>query len=217
MSVTSRPGWTVIVPVKHTSHGKSRLGADAALARAIALDTLERIAAAHSAERIVLVTSDVGLAEEARREIVGVQLEVVADVDSASTTAGPDSIEHSLNDAVRLGLGRVSDDLVAVIHADLPALDPDELDEVLRLATDVPFGAVSDSEGLGTVMLTAQNPRALHPSFGRRSYARHLAAGAAPLAAAASLRHDIDTPAQLAAARDSPDLTLGPRTRAAGS
>ncbi|WP_433676033.1 2-phospho-L-lactate guanylyltransferase [Microbacterium gorillae] len=217
MSVTPRTGWAVIVPVKHTSYGKSRLGADAVLARAIALDTLERITAATSVERVILVTSDVGLAEAARREVTGVQLEVIADGDSVSAAARHDSIEQSLNDAVGLGLGRVSGGPVAVIHADLPTLNPNDLDAVLDLAADVPFGAVSDSDGLGTVMLTAQHPRALHPSFGRCSYARHLAAGATPLAAAASLRHDIDTPAQLAAARDAPDLTLGPRTRSLGS
>lgn len=217
MSANPQTRWTVIVPVKHTSYGKSRLGADAALARAIALDTLERITAARSVERMVLVTSDAGLVEAARREMAGVQMDVVADADSVSVAVGPDSIEQSLNDAVRQGLGRVSDGLVAVIHADLPALNPNDLDEVLSLAAAVPFGAVSDIEGLGTVMLTAQHPRALRPSFGRGSYARHLAAGARPLAAAASLRHDIDTPAQFAVASDAPDLTLGPRTRAAGS
>ena len=216
MNVDARSGWTVIVPVKHTSYGKSRLGADAALARAIALDTLERIAATPRVTRIALVTSDVALADSARREIAGTRLDVVAEELSPSQVLASDAptpIEHSLNDAVRAGLRGAADGLVAAIHADLPALHSDDLDDALRLAAHVPFGAVSDSEGRGTVMLTAQHPRDLKPSFGRDSYSSHLAAGAVPVPAAASLRRDVDTAAQLAAARDDPGLTLGRRTR----
>ncbi len=220
MSAAAPAGWTVVVPVKHTSHGKSRLRADAQLARAIALDTLERIAAARRVERIVLVTSDAALADAAREQITSAVVDVVAEETAAPQSVRSaradraDAVEHALNDAVRAGLNSVGGGFVAVIHADLPALHPDDLDDALLLAADVPYGAVSDSEGVGTVMLTAQHPRALQPSFGHDSFARHLAAGATPLAAAPSLRRDVDTPVQLNAARDAPELTLGPRTRA---
>jgi len=217
VSTEAHAGWTMIVPVKHTSYGKSRLRADAALARAIALDTLERIAAARRVARIVLVTSDAGLADAARDQIAGAEVDVVAEEASPPRSARSDTaeaVDQALNDAVRTGLDRVDGGLVAVIHADLPALHPDDLDDTLLLAADVRYGAVSDSEGLGTVMLTAQHPDALQPSFGRDSFARHLAAGAASLAAAPSLRRDVDTVTQLDAARDAPNLILGSRTRA---
>ncbi len=71
--------------------------------------------------------------------------------------------------------------------------------------------AVADADGTGTTLLAHAHPDALR--FGADSYARHLAAGAAPLdvAVGSSLRQDVDTAAHLAAART---LGLGPRTAA---
>ena len=50
--------WIVVLPVKQASRAKSRLGGGAALARAIALDTIEAVAACEAVAKVVVVTDD---------------------------------------------------------------------------------------------------------------------------------------------------------------
>src|SRR4029453_11451948 len=61
--------WTVVIPVKPSARGKSRLnvsGVDrVALARAIALDTVAAAAACESVAQVVVVTDDGGLVIQA--------------------------------------------------------------------------------------------------------------------------------------------------------
>ncbi len=65
--------------------------------------------------------------------------------------------------------------------------------------------------GTGTTLLTARDLSRFAPAFGPDSAARHAAAGSAPLPTAGldSVRLDVDTAADLEAARR---LGLGPRT-----
>lgn len=73
-------------------------------------------------------------------------------------------------------------------------------------------GYVADAPGGGTVLLAAPAGVPLAPRFGPGSAAAHAASGALPLAGDwPSLRRDVDTPADLAAAAG---LGLGPRTAA---
>ena len=61
-----RVPWTVVIPLKPPAQGKTRLGSDAALARAIALDTVEAAARAIQVSRLIVVTADDELAEAAK-------------------------------------------------------------------------------------------------------------------------------------------------------
>lgn len=184
-----RSPWTVVIPVKPAQVGKSRLdvpGVDRAdLARAIALDTIE---AAAEVARVVVVTAD--------PSIVLPGVEVVAE-------DAPRGIAAAVED----GLHVAGPSRRAVLLGDVPGLRPADLALALALAKDVRLGAVPDAEGEGTTLVTAREGD-LPAAFGPGSWARHLAAGFAELAVAASssLRRDVDRPEHLTGA-------LGPRTR----
>jgi len=183
--------WTVVVPVKPAEVGKTRLtveGVDrVALARAIALDTIE---AAAVVAHVVVVTADPDL--------------VAADGIDVVREAAPRGIAAAVQD----GLRHATTERRAVLLGDVPALDPSDLAEALRLAEAVRLGAVPDAEGLGTTLVTSLEGN-LPAAFGPGSWARHLAAGFVPLAVpeSSTLRRDVDRPEHL-------DGPLGPRTSA---
>jgi 2-phospho-L-lactate guanylyltransferase len=91
---------------------------------------------------------------------------------------------------------------VAALAADLPALRPEELAGALRAAAgSAGPGFVPDHAGTGTTLLAAPGGARLVPRFGPGSAARHAASGARRLTGAwPSLRQDVDTAADLAAA-----------------
>ena len=193
--------WTVVVPVKSTRRGKSRLDVDPAvrprIALAMARDTLEAVVAASQVVGVVVVVSDAAdvPALDGRRRAF-----VVDPVDD-------------LNLAIEVGVGRAlaqGAERVAVLPGDLPSLRPGELDEALTLAAAHPLAVVPDQDGTGTTLLAAADPARLVPAFGVDSFHRHQATGAVPLElpAESGLRRDVDEIADLA-------VVSGPRTLAA--
>lgn len=192
------PPWTVLVPVKSTAVGKSRIGLDAgrraALARAMAQDTVDAIAGS------ALVGLVVALVEDA--------------ADGRLFAAPPIVIAHQvtaagLNEAIREGAAGIGDGPVAVLPGDLPSLRPGELDEALAWAASYMTAVVADRDGTGTTLLTARHARLLQPRYGAGSFAAHCATGAVPLPVAeqSGLRRDVDVLADLGA-------VAGRRTRA---
>ena len=174
--------WTVIVPVKPVDVGKSRLGAEPGLVRAIALDTIDAALAAHRVSRVLVVTADRTLATAA---------EIVAE-------AAP----RGLRAAISAGLVAAADDSPrAVLLGDLPALRPEDLDEALHRAEAVPTSFVADREGTGTTLVTARAGIELRHAFGPDSARRHreLALAQLVLPAGSTVPLDVDTPEQLAA------------------
>lgn len=184
--------WTVIVPVKPAEIGKSRLGAEAGLVRAIALDTIDAALAAVRVGRVLVVTSDRTLDTAA---------EVVHEVAPRGLAA-----------AIATGLRAAGDGPRAVLLGDLPALRPEDLDDALHRAEAVPAGFVADREGTGTTLVTAAAGIELRHAFGPGSAAAHreLALARLVLPAASTVPLDVDTPEQLAATP-----RPGPRTAAA--
>lgn len=196
--------WAVIVPVKPSAHGKSRLdvpGVDrAALARAIALDTIAAAAACAEVAQVFVVTDDGGVVIEAG-DIPG--LRFVSEGEA-----------RGLNAAVAVGAEAAGERMPrAALLGDLPALRPADLADALRAAASVDRAVVPDAEGTGSTLVTARVGVGWESAFGADSFARHLALGCVPLqiADASPLRRDIDTAAHLDAARI---LGLGPRTAA---
>jgi 2-phospho-L-lactate guanylyltransferase len=200
------PRWIVVIPVKRATLGKSRLdvpGIDrAALARAIALDTIEAAVRCELVLQVVVVSDDPALARE-----------------SATIPAlrfVPEGEPRGLDAAVAAGMtaidpaGRMPR---AALLGDLPALRPDDLAAALRAAASVPQGVVADAEGTGSTLVTASAGVAWVSAFGEGSFERHVALGCAalPIPDASSLRRDVDTAAQLEAARA---FGLGSRTAA---
>lgn len=206
MTGAQGPGWAVIIPVKPTAVGKSRLELTTVdrvtLARAIALDTIAAAAACPSVDQVYVVTDDGALIARAF-DIPG--LRFVPEDDGTGRPRGIDAAVAVGADAAGVGMPR------AALLGDLPALRPEDLDAALTAAGRLDRGVVPDAEGTGTTLVTAGSGIPLLTSFGAQSYARHLALGCVPLEIAdtSSVRHDVDTSDQLEVATG---LGLGPRT-----
>lgn len=211
----------MIVPLKRLGAAKSRLRgavADAdheALVLAMALDTVAAALASPIVGRVVVVTGDPGPSEAAA--LLGA--EVIADVPDAGLNP---ALAYAATLVRPRGVTATLPGVVA-LPADLPALRTTELTEALRQAEEVARTArpgtgrafVPDATGLGTVLLAAAPGAPLEPCFGANSAAAHAAGGAVELAGDwPSLRHDVDTPADLAEAFV---LGVGPRTAATAS
>ncbi|WP_440708769.1 2-phospho-L-lactate guanylyltransferase [Herbiconiux sp. YIM B11900] len=191
--------WTVVVPVKGTPAGKSRLapGVDAEtrvrLMQAFASDAVASLLAARRVARVIVVTEP---ASDAAALLGDLGAEVVAD-----PRAG-------LNAAVAAGIAAAGIAVagarapVAALLGDLPCLGPDDIDLALEGALEHPLAFVPDAAGLGTTLITARPGETLVPRFGEGSAERHRAAGhhELELPAASGLRLDVDTEADLARA-----------------
>ncbi|OHU93256.1 2-phospho-L-lactate guanylyltransferase, partial [Mycobacterium talmoniae] len=119
----------------------------------------------------------------------------------------PDPLNHAIA-AAEQALTPLVPNLV-VLQGDLPALQSQELAEAIVAARAHRRSFVADRHGTGTAALFAFGT-ALDPRFGRDSSTRHRRTGAVELTGAwPGLRCDIDTPEDLAAARN---LGVGPAT-----
>jgi 2-phospho-L-lactate guanylyltransferase len=215
--MAERHPWVVIVPVKPTAVGKSRLDHPdrPAIALAMASDTVAAAAAVdEDLLSAVLVVTDDPLARATVEAIgPGRPVVVVGDEPDAGLNA---ALAHGAALAARRWPGHG----VAALSADLGALRAAELRTALLAAE--PTGApgsgravLADAAGSGTVLLTAAPGVALRPAFGPDSRAAHVRSGARDLTAALGasvpgLRRDVDTLADLRAALA---LGAGPATR----
>lgn len=191
----------MLVPVKALAVAKTRLrGAvgderHESLVLAMARDTVS--AALHAAE-VVVVTADPAVA---------------AAVATLGARRVPEPAAGGLNAALTHAASLVNSTgrRIAALLADLPALRPDELAEALA-ALESGGGFIADEAGTGTVLLAAPPGAALRPRFGPGSAAAHARAGISRIDGDwPTLRHDVDTAADLAAAVR---LGVGPHTTA---
>jgi 2-phospho-L-lactate guanylyltransferase len=194
---STRPPWAIVVPVKRLGEAKTRLRTDEGLRReialAIALDTV-RAALACPAVAVVVAVSDDEVAGPALTRIGAV---VVPDIPDAGLNP---ALQHGARHAALLVPGA----RVATVSADLPALAGRELAALLAHAAEEETAFVADASGEGTTVLTARTPELLRPAYGARSRRAHLDAGAVDLTdvAGPTLRQDVDTLADLAAAAE---------------
>jgi 2-phospho-L-lactate/phosphoenolpyruvate guanylyltransferase len=199
--------WSLVIPVKVLADAKSRLAALAgpdrpALALAMAADTVAAAIACPEVARVIVVTGD----PQAADVLAGLGAIVIGE-----------RAVRGLNPALRRGAAHAGSRWprsgVGALAADLPALRPGELGGALRAAARCPQAFVPDSSGSGTTLYTVRPGTAFRPRFGPGSAARHRAAGAVELTepGLASLRRDVDEPADL---RGAGDLGLGARTAA---
>ncbi|MER3389161.1 MAG: 2-phospho-L-lactate guanylyltransferase [Microcella sp.] len=188
---------SLVIPVKAGAGAKSRLVGDAAsraaLARAIALDT---VVAARESDAVGELV------------VVGSLFSPVAGVRVIDDPGG------GLSGAVDAGLALLDPGCPsAVMLGDLPALKPEELATAFAVAAEHDRAFVPDTEGTGSTLIVARAGVPHAPRFGPASAARHRAEGYVELefARLSGLRRDIDTREQLEAAAS---LVLGVRTRA---
>lgn len=208
----------LVVPVKRLVAAKSRLrgvAPDVAghtrLALALTRDTLAAARAATLVRSVLVVTAD---------RVVAAVLGGVGPGGVGPGDAGFEVVDDplaGLNAAYDRGAdvlrGRDPDAAVGALQADLPALDPRELDAAIRAALAMGGRAFcADAEGTGTTLLIAGPGVPLDPRFGGGSAARHQASGARPLPGDwPGLRRDVDTAHDLTTAAG---LGLGPHTSA---
>jgi 2-phospho-L-lactate/phosphoenolpyruvate guanylyltransferase len=203
-----------ILPVKRFSHAKQRLGESVAdslrldLARAMVGDVLSALRDCAAIECTVVVTCEESVAAAAR------YLEAIVI---------PDAAEAGQSAAVAQGIERAAAEgfeRVLCIPGDCPALDPRELEELLKVEPGATEGAaagaprgghglviVPDRHGTGTNGLLLSPPDVIPPSFGPDSCERHRGLAAAADAPCrverpASLLLDIDTGEDLAVLRE---------------
>ena len=179
--------------MKRLEVAKTRLSVDPQLRRELALamatDSVAACLATPGVIGVVVVTDD-DAAGPAMRSL-GAQ--VVADEPAAG-------LNPALAHGARVLLRQHPDAGVVALSADLPALTPRALADLLGRAATVEAGCVADAAGTGTTVLTARSPASLAPAFGAGSWQRHRDAGAADLTDHADprLRRDVDTKDDLA-------------------
>ena len=205
--------WVVVVPVKGSSGAKSRLGqvpGRAALAEAFALDTVSALLAARSVAQVVVVTGNAVLG--ARLAELGAVI-VPEALSGRSTETGHERLNAAIARGVAAARRAFPRANLAVMTGDLPALRPAEVDATTALAAAYQRAMVPDAEGVGTTTLFALADVPITPRFGGGSRASHEADGhvVLDLPPNSSLRRDVDTVADLDAARV---LGLGQHTSA---
>lgn len=203
-----------VLPVKRFGRAKQRLGGAvgeperAQLAAAMVADVLDALAEVDGVDELVVVTAEERAAALAR---------------AAGAHVVDDPVEAGQSHAAELGVALAEArgaERVLLVPGDCPALDPLELTGLLA-AQHEGVVIVSDRHGEGTNALLLVPPRALAPSFGPGSRARHTAGAHAAgvdvrVARLPSLELDVDTPGDLAALRAALAERPGgaPRTRA---
>lgn len=199
---------SLVIPVRDAASAKSRLAADggaeadarrAALAAAIALDTVSAARAAREVGEVIVVGA-------MPQPIEGVRV-----VD-----------DPGFGLLVAIGAGLAAADPAtptAVLLGDLPALQPEDLDAALVAASEHHWAFVPDAEGDGTTLVVAAAGLPHSLRFGPASAEQHHDAGYVELEVAdrSGLRRDVDTLEQLAALgrlAERGSVLLGPRTSA---
>ncbi|HEY8318308.1 MAG TPA: 2-phospho-L-lactate guanylyltransferase [Amnibacterium sp.] len=184
--------WVVLVPIKRFADAKTRLHprADrAAVAEAIARDTLDAVAGVARVRMILVMTDDPALVED-----LGLPVAVTV------RTQRVPGLNNAIADGLRYAQESWPEYGQAVLLGDLPALTSEDLEDTLAAAEELPLGVVPDATGSGTVMITAEPGVPLIPAFGVGSARRHRELGHRMLRAPEGLRRDVDTPEDLQAA-----------------
>ena len=199
----------LVIAVKRLSAAKTRLapvfsaGTREQVVLAMLLDTISAARQVSAVESITVVTPD----EDAAAAAAELGAQVLLD----PTPAGH---ANPLNNAIVAAESVVTQltPNIIVLQGDLPAMQPQELSEAIAGARAYPRSFVADRHGDGTSALFAFGVP-LDPHLGADSAALHRNSGAIELTGAwPGLRCDIDTPADLQAARS---LGVGPATRRA--
>jgi 2-phospho-L-lactate/phosphoenolpyruvate guanylyltransferase len=206
-TVTPVAKWSVVVPLKPLDRAKSRLQGlpshlRKALVVAMALDVRDAVLACRGVAELVVVTRD----PRWHSLLSAPRLRVVAD-----------SPTDSLNDALRRGATTCRSTRprygIAALMADLPAMEPGELQFALDQAQGMPSAFVPDAHGDGTTLFAARSHEQFWPHYGGSSRSRHIEAGAEGILhpELTGIRRDVDTVEDLRQARP---LGLGHRTSA---
>lgn len=196
----------LIIAVKRLAAAKTRLApvfsaqTREKVVLAMLVDTLTAATRVDAVRMITVITPDEAAAAAATE--LGAQV--------LTDPTPPDDVDP-LNTAIAAAERASAESApnLVVLQGDLPALQTQELAQAIAAARQHQRSFVADRLGTGTAALCAFGV-ALDPHFGPDSAARHRRSGAIELTGAwPGLRCDVDTPADLAAARR---LGVGPAT-----
>jgi 2-phospho-L-lactate/phosphoenolpyruvate guanylyltransferase len=197
-----------VLPVKRFDDAKQRLdrtlnaGTRRALAEAMVSDVLHGLRRAQGVDKVIVVTGESGAEALAR----AYDAESIPDDDRGHSHAARSGVDWALERDY---------DRVLLVPGDCPAVDPNEIDELVRGGMSAPdVVIVPDRHGEGTNALLLAPPDAIAPSFGPGSRARHEQAAEAAgarwrIAEPRSLVLDVDTAEDLAALRAALDARTG--------
>jgi 2-phospho-L-lactate guanylyltransferase len=181
-------GISLVVLAKDTHAAKTRLPVPRDEARRLALRLAARTVraglAAETVGAVLVVTSD----PEIARDASGVGADVVAEI-------RPLGMNRAASLGRRHALSSRPGSPVAVMVADLPELDPQDLDVAVREFHEIGRPMfVPDLEGTGTTFVVHEPARFLGYAFGRGSAAMHERLGYQRAARSPrSVRCDLDT------------------------
>ncbi|WP_144207870.1 2-phospho-L-lactate guanylyltransferase [Mycobacterium tilburgii] len=188
----------LIIAVKRLTAAKTRLApvfsarTRETVVLAMLVDTVTAAARVGSVGLITVITPD----EAAAAAVAKLGARVLAD---PAPEGHPDPLNHAIAAAERSVAESFAN--VIALQGDLPALQSQELDEAIAAARQHQRSFVADRLATGTAALCAFGT-VLDPQFGADSAARHRRSGAIELTGPwPGLRCDVDTPADLAAAR----------------
>ncbi|MCV6970971.1 2-phospho-L-lactate guanylyltransferase [Mycobacterium bohemicum] len=196
----------LIIAVKRLAAAKTRLApvfsarTRESVVLAMLVDTLTAAGRVDSVGSITVVTPDEAAAAAAAEHGA-----------TALTDPTPEGHRDPLNNAIAVAERALAESYtnLVVLQGDLPALQSHELAGAIAAARQHRRSFVADRLATGTSALCAFGT-ALDPQFGPDSAARHRRSGAIELTGTwPGLRCDVDTPADLAAARR---LGVGPAT-----
>jgi 2-phospho-L-lactate guanylyltransferase len=197
-----------VLPVKRFDDAKQRLdrtlnaGTRRALAEAMVSDVLHGLRRTQSVDKVIVVTGEVAAVALAR----AYDAESIPDDDRGHSHAARSGVDWALDRDY---------DRVLLVPGDCPALDPHEVDALVRDGMSAPdVVIVPDRHGEGTNALLLAPPDAIAPSFGPGSRARHEQAAAAAgarwrIAEPRSLVLDVDTAEDILALRAALDARTG--------
>ncbi len=155
-----------VLPVKRFERAKRRLGGALsdgsrwALAEAMVTDVLVALRRSKSVDAVLVVTC------EPRAESIAL---------GWGANVLPDREERSHSDAALIGIRAAIERgarRVLLVPGDCPALDPGDVDDLLRESPGVVV--VPDRHGTGTNALVLEPPDVMHPAFGPESRERHV-------------------------------------------
>jgi 2-phospho-L-lactate guanylyltransferase len=188
----------LVIAVKRLSAAKTRLApvfsatTRESVVLAMLIDTITAASAVRALRFVTVVTPDEAAADATR----SLGARVLVD-------PTPQGHRDPLNNAIAAAEAAVREQTpnIIALQGDLPALQPQELEEAITAARQYPRSFVGDRHGTGTSALFAFGVP-LDPHFGSDSAQRHRHSGAIELTGPwPGLRCDIDTPDDLLVAR----------------
>lgn len=201
------PGtWDVVIPLKPTARGKSRLGLQAeqrqALALAFLLDVLDAVT---PAEQVAAVTVVCGVSD-AHRLPPGVRIRSDDSSGLNDVLAAATAPEHLESPFALIMMSDLPCTTTASIDMLIAAMEP-----VIVAGGPATQAFLSDQPGVGTTALGGR-AGALQPRFGKRSRAAHRFDGAVEITdpVFARLRRDVDSLPELV---DAVRLGVGAHTQ----